>query len=132
MELITRLEIKNWDEQPYEELPGGEKFARAAVATVGTEGFAGESRSDMLLYYRSDGTSSFVGLQRFTGRLGDREGTFVVQSEGSYDGSTARIAGRVVPGSGTGELAGLTGELSSASTHADYPWMPIILRYELG
>jgi hypothetical protein len=131
MELTTRLEIKKWDEQPYEELPTGEKLARASVATAGTAGFDGESGTEMLLYYRPDGTSSFVGLQRFAGRLDGRQGTFVVQSEGSYDGTTARIAGRVVAGSGTGELAGLTGELTSASTHADYPWMPLTLRYDL-
>jgi hypothetical protein len=131
MELTTRLEIKNWDEKPYEELPGGEKFARASVATVGTEEFAGESVSEMLLYYRPDGTSAFVGLQRFTGRLAGREGTFVAANEGSYDGTTARVAGRVVPGSGTGELTGISGEVGSVSTHADYPWMPLTLRYEL-
>jgi Protein of unknown function (DUF3224) len=131
MELSTRLEIKNWDEKPYDELPGGEKFARASVSTVGTEGFAGESVSEMLLYYRPDGTSAFVGLQRFAGRLADRDGTFVIQTDGSYDGTTARVSGRVVPGSGTGELTGISGELTSASTHADYPWMPLTLRYEL-
>lgn len=131
MELTTRLEIKKWDEQPYQERPGGEKLARASVATVGTEGFAGESSSEMLLYYRPDGTSSFAGLQWFEGRLDGRQGTFVVRSEGGYDGTSATMSGQVVPGSGTGELTGLRGELTSVSTHADYPWMPISLRYEL-
>lgn len=131
VELTTRLEIKKWAEQPFEELPSGEKLARASVATVGHEEFAGESSSEMLLYYRPDGTSSFVGLQRFAGRLAGREGSFVVSSTGSYDGGTARVAGRIVPGSGTGTLAGITGEVSSVSTHADYPWMPLTIDYEL-
>jgi hypothetical protein len=131
MELTTRLEITKWDEQPYRQLPSGEKLARASVATVGTQEFAGESSSELLLYYRPDGTSSFVGLQWFDGRLDGRAGTFVVQSEGAYDGASATMSGQVVPGSGTGELTGLRGELSSVSTHADYPWMPISLRYEL-
>jgi hypothetical protein len=36
----------------------------------------------------------------------------------------------VVPGSGTGELSGLSGTVSSRSTHADYPHMPLSLTYE--
>jgi hypothetical protein len=132
MELAIRLEIKNWDEQPYRELPSGEKFARASVATVGSEEFAGESTSELLLYYRPDGTSSFAGLQRFAGRLAGREGTFVARNEGSYDGAAARFSGQIVPDSGTGALAGISGAVSSTSTHADYPWMPLTISYELG
>jgi hypothetical protein len=131
MELTTRLEIKKWDEQPYQEMPGGEKLARASVSTIGAAEFDGESSTEMLLYYRPDGTSTFVGLQHFDGTLDGRRGTFVVQSEGSYDGTSASVSGQVVAGSGTGELAGLAGSLTSVSTSGDYPWMPITLRYEL-
>jgi Protein of unknown function (DUF3224) len=131
MELTTRLEIKKWDEQPYEELPGGAKLARASVTTIGTAEFSGESGSELLLHYRPDGTSSFVGLQRFSGLLTGREGSFVARTEGSYDGTTARFSGHIVPGSGSGALAGISGEVSSVSTHADYPWMPLTLGFEL-
>jgi hypothetical protein len=37
----------------------------------------------------------------------------------------------VVPGSGTGELAGISGTGTSVSTHDDYPFMPLTLRYEV-
>jgi hypothetical protein len=132
MELNIRPEIKKWDEQPYAEQPSGEKFARASVVTSGDEGFVGEASSEMLLWYRPDGTSVYVGFQRFAGTLDGKDGAFTVQLTGAYDGTTASGTGSVLAGSGTGDLAGITGEVSSESTHADYPHMPITIRYELG
>jgi hypothetical protein len=44
------------------------------------------------------------------GRLGGRSGSFVVETNGVYEGGEARTTWSVVPGSGTGELAGLRGE----------------------
>jgi len=37
----------------------------------------------------------------------------------------------VVTGSGTGGLVGISGTCVSVSTHADYPFMPLTLAYEL-
>ena len=37
-----------------------------------------------------------------------------------------------MPGSGTGELAGISGSADSSSTHDDYPHMPLTLSYDLG
>jgi len=41
----------------------------------------------------------------------------------------AQVRYRVVESSG--ELAGLTGRGASRSTHADYPYLPLTLEYEL-
>ena len=37
----------------------------------------------------------------------------------------------MVAGSGTGGLVGLSGACESVSTHADYPFMPLALAYDL-
>jgi hypothetical protein len=66
------------------------------------------------------------------GRLGERPGSFVLTGSGTYDGSHARVDYTVVEGSGTGDLAGVRGTGTSVSTHADYPFMPLILDYEIG
>ena len=68
-------------------------------------------------------------LMHVTGILGGRAGTFVLQGQGTYDGTTARGESFVVPGSGTGELTGITGSGESVSTHNDYPFMPFTLKY---
>jgi hypothetical protein len=131
--LETKFEIKSWDEKPYRELPDGRKFteARVALAAAGP-GIEGEATFEALMYYAADGTSTYVTLMHVVGRLGDREGSFVLSGTGTYDGTQARGESTVVPGSGTGELAGLRGTAVSVSTHADYPFMPLTLDYEIG
>ena len=43
------------------------------------------------------------------GRLGDRSGSFVLRTSGSFDGEVAQGELTVVHGSGTGELDGIDG-----------------------
>ena len=59
--------------------------------------------------YREDETADFVGLQRIEGTVGERSGSFVLTSNGTFDGKVAAGEMRVVDGSGTGELAGIEG-----------------------
>ena len=37
---------------------------------------------------RHDGTASFVGIERVTGRIGDRQGSFLLQDAGTLEGSS--------------------------------------------
>jgi hypothetical protein len=127
--LDTRLDIKSWDENPYRELPDGTKLARAEVTLAGA-GELTEGSFEALLYYRADGTSTYVTLMTLVGTLDGRSGRIVLAGEGSYDGTTARMRGRVVDA--TDGLAGLSGTATSESTHADYPHMPLTLSYDLG
>ena len=128
--LTTKLEIKSWDENPYRELVGGRKFARAEVVLAGTGGALLEGAFESLLYYAADGTSTFVSVLQLTGELGGRSGSVILAGDGHFDGTTATVNARVVEG--TGALAGISGTLESRSTHQDYPHMPITLTYELG
>jgi Protein of unknown function (DUF3224) len=129
--LQTKLKIASWDEKPYRELPDGSKFTRANVAlTEGADGLS-EATFEALMYYRPDGTSSYVSIMYVTADVSGASGTFVLRGEGSYDGTTATGQSLIVEGSGTGELAGITGSAESSSTHADYPFMPLTLRYDI-
>jgi hypothetical protein len=130
--LETRLEIKSWDENPFRELPDGQKLARAEVALAGSEpGVEGEAVMSSLLHYLADGTSTFVAMLAIEGRIGEHTGSVALRGTGDYDGTRARIDFTVIPGSGTGGLAGIRGSGASVSTHSDYPFMPLILDYEL-
>ncbi|MGH7642764.1 MAG: DUF3224 domain-containing protein [Candidatus Dormibacteria bacterium] len=129
--LETKLRIDGWNESPVEELDDGGKITRAFVRLRdGADGLRSGSQS-MLAYYRPDGTSEYVTLMNLSGRLDGREGNFVLCGEGCYDGTTATGSMAVVPGSGTGGLAGISGSVVSESTHADYPFMPLTLTYQL-
>jgi hypothetical protein len=128
----TRFEITSWDEKPYRELADGRKFTRADVVLTGSADELASASFEAMMYYRADGTSTYVALMHVTGTLGGRHGSFVLQGEGTYDGKTARLESRVVPGSGTDEVVGIQGTGESVSTHDDYPYMPFALTFDIG
>ena len=72
--------------------------------------FEGESAVRALQVRRDDGFASLVSMQRFRGRLGGREGAFVLQGSETVENGKIRATWFVVPGSATGGLAGLRGE----------------------
>jgi hypothetical protein len=114
----AEFRITSWDEQPYAEFAGTEKLTRAITAQTYTGDLTGESRGDSLMYYGpGDDPVHYVGLERFTATVDGRSGTFVVRATGTYSDGVADTAWFVVPGSGTGELAGLRGEGGYRATH---------------
>jgi Protein of unknown function (DUF3224) len=101
--------VESGGEDPYEALDGGVRLTHAH----GTQSFSGDVQADgavhWLMLYRSDKTAQFVGLQRISGSIGGRRGTVVLAAEGTHDGKGSRISLEVVPGSGSGDLEGISG-----------------------
>jgi len=60
----------------------------------------------------------YVASDRFAGQLGERRGSLVFQHGGPIDRGALQSFGYIVPGSGTGELRGLRGEVTIAVTAA--------------
>jgi hypothetical protein len=50
-------------------------------------------------------------MERVSGTLGGRSGTFVLQHTGTLTRGEQQLSVTVVPDSGTGQLAGLTGKM---------------------
>ena len=125
----ARFSIKSWDEKPYSEGKDLPKMTRASVDKTFTGDIDGEAHVEYVMMYRSDGTAAFVGLERITGRIAGRNGSFVLQRTGVFEDGQAKESYSVVTGSGTGELRSLRGEGTSSVGHAaDYPFS---LNYEL-
>jgi hypothetical protein len=101
--------VSSWDEDTYAEIGDGRKLTRASVGQEFDGDIRGDGHVEWLMSYRDDGTARFVGLQQIEGRLADREGTFVVETIGDFDGKEAKGIWAVVPDSATGELTGLKG-----------------------
>lgn len=127
----VKLKIESWNEQPTSEFADGTKVSKAEVILIG-EGDITAGRSQSLLFYRADGTSTFVVLMRVDATLDGRSGAFVLSGTGSYDGTTARQELAIVDGSGSEGLRSIGGSAISQSTHQDYPYMPLRLSYDLG
>jgi Protein of unknown function (DUF3224) len=110
MHTICTFEIKSWDEQPFAEGAGQPKLTHTVATKTFTGDIEGEATVAYLMVYKPDGSTSITGLERVVGRVGGREGSFVFRHEGQDKDGAAAITCTVVPGSGTGELAGLRGE----------------------
>ena len=55
------------------------------------------------------GSAGYVAIERVTGVLQGRSGSFVFQHVGTMSGGKQQLSITVVPDSGTGELAGIAG-----------------------
>jgi len=125
----ARFAIKNWDEKPYSEGEGFPKLTRTSVTKTYTGDITGDGEVEYLMMYRSDGSASFVGLERIVGQIAGKTGSFVLQRIGTFEGGQAKESYFIVPGSATGELGGLLGDGTSAVGHGmEHPFM---LSYEL-
>ncbi|HET6181668.1 MAG TPA: DUF3224 domain-containing protein [Candidatus Sulfotelmatobacter sp.] len=75
-----------------------------------TGDIAGESPVRALQVQRNDHSASMVSVQRFRGKVGEREGTFVLQGSETIENGKIKATWLVVPGSGTSDLSQLRGE----------------------
>jgi hypothetical protein len=57
------------------------------------------------------GSAGYVAIEHVSGTLQGREGSFVLQHNGLMDRGAPQLTVTVVPDSGTGALAGLTGHM---------------------
>jgi hypothetical protein len=78
-----------------------------------TERFAGDIEGEAnvraLQVQLGPRSASLVSMQRFRGKLGGRQGTFVLQGSEKVENGKIKATWFVVPGSGTGALSGLRG-----------------------
>jgi hypothetical protein len=70
------------------------------------------SRGEMLAVTTAvKGSAGYVAMEQVSGTLGGRRGTFALQHSGTMTRGTQQLAITVVPDSGTGQLAGLSGTM---------------------
>lgn len=126
----AEFRISSWNETPFSEVEEGGKLSRASVVKSYSGDIEGEGVLEYLMSYRADGSAEFYGLERVTGKIGDRAGSFIVQHSGNFENGTMNQTSLVVAGSGTGELDGLQGESRLSAGHqAAYPFT---FEYEFG
>jgi hypothetical protein len=118
--VTTDMKVVKWEESPYETWDGG-KLTRAHV-TYGYQGeLDGEGAVEYLMAYHGEQSATFVGVERFTGRLAGREGTCVMRHVGaSRPDGTVLDERQVVEGTGTGAFAGVRGTMRFESGHAEH------------
>jgi hypothetical protein len=87
-------------------------FGRLALEKTYSGDLAGAGQGVMLTAMTpTPGAAAYVAIERVTGKLHGREGSFALQHAGSMCNGEQQLAICVVPCSGTGELAGIEGQL---------------------
>lgn len=74
------------------------------------------------------GAAGYVAMEQVTGRLAGRSGGFALQHNGTMSGDGQHLQIAIVPGSGTGALAGISGTMTIRISGKDHFYT---LRYEL-
>ena len=87
-------------------------------------GLEATSKGEMLAELGSEkGSAGYVAMERVTGRLDGKSGTFVLMHSGTLDRGTPTMSVAVVPDSGTGELTTLAGKMTIQVSGADHGYI---------
>jgi len=104
--------LNTFDSEEYDDVDGT-KLGRARIAKTFTGDLEAESSVEMLFATPSDETLGvYVAIERVDGVLHGRKGSFVLRHDGIRDPGGQSLSVIVAPGSATGELVGLTGDLA--------------------
>lgn len=100
------------DPETNDSSPAGVALARLAIDKQFFGNLEATSKGAMLSARTPVADSAgYVALERVTGTLGGRRGSFVLQHNGTLTRGVQHLTIHVVPDSGTDELTGLAGEM---------------------
>lgn len=122
--------VTGGDEQTIRGADGGPRLTRINGSQRFEGAIVGDGAVDWLMRYASDGSARFAGFQRIAGAIGGRSGSFELESTGFHDGRSSSGNWRIVPGSGTGDLEGISGYGTFEAPGG--PMAAYTLDYEIG
>ena len=102
--------LDSWDQQDDDPTPGGFTAGRARVTKTFDGDLTGSSRTQLVLVGTAAGSRAYCGFEEVSGTVAGRRGTFVLRHAAEGDADGGWMTWTVLPGSGTGELAGVRGE----------------------
>jgi hypothetical protein len=106
---VAKVTVQSSEAIPYDQTANPVLFEVRLSETFAGD-INGESPVRALEVRRDDRSASLVSVQRFSGKLNGRQGTFVLQGHEIVENGKITAKWFVVPGSGTGDLSGLRGE----------------------
>ena len=98
---------------PQEDKVGDPTVGRMSIDKQFHGGIEGTSKGQMLTAMSMvEGSAGYVAIERVSGTLDGRAGTFALQHSGTMTRGVPQLTITVVPDSGTGRLAGLAGKMT--------------------
>jgi hypothetical protein len=121
------ITVHKYEPSAYDEPAEGPVLTRIHVEESFSGDITGDGVVEFLQAAWANGSASFVGIERVTGAVAGRNGSFLLQDAGTVQDNIVSGDWFVMPGSGTGQLAGLRGTGGfranlgeSAQVHLDY------------
>ena len=91
----------------------GEAPARMSIDKQFTGDLVATSSGEMMMMaVEANGMRVYVALETVTGSLGGKKGSFILSHYGAMSASGQELSVIVVPDSGAGELAGISGKMA--------------------
>jgi hypothetical protein len=131
---VAYFDVTDWQTTPLDTDVPGPRLFRVRIQKTFHGDLVGESTGELLMCVADTEdcgvAGEYVAFERVTARLGDRAGTFVIEHWGVSGGpGPDRTTGRIVPGSGTGALAGMSGAIETCE--GETQTRTLILDYRL-
>ena len=99
--------------EPYAKGKDGINLGRMSIDKTFHGELVATSKGEMLSAITTvEGSAGYVAVEQVRGTLGDKSGSFVLQHYGTMEQGDSFLILGVVPGSGTGELIGISGKMS--------------------
>jgi hypothetical protein len=126
---VSPFQLDSFEEQPPYVQDEGVIYTRVQISKTFSGDLEGHSTQEMLSVRAEPGGAGYVAVERIAGRLHGKSGSFALLHLGTMQGNAPSARWPIVPGSGGGELAGISGEarieIDSEGAHTLY------LDYEL-
>lgn len=107
----------------------GLKLNRHVVRKEFSGDMVGASEAQMIAAVTATpGSAGYVAIEHFTGSVGGKTGSFVLQHSGVLNRGDARLEVTIVPDSGAGGLTGISGALE---IHNDEGRHSYVLHYKI-
>lgn len=127
-----RLAIANFTNDMHEDqgaaLGEGPSVRRVLIRRTYRGDLAGTGTVELQTCVTGDTSFGYAGVEIFDGVLGGRSGGFAFVHIGRREGNVLDTIGYVVPGSGSGDLAGISGEIAIGMADTGHD---LVLTYRL-
>jgi hypothetical protein len=102
---------------------GGTTIGRYGLDKQFQGDLEGTSKGEMLgAGSLATGTAGYVAIEQVTGSLQGRTGSFALQHFGTMEDNKFDLVVKVVPGSGSGELTGISGSMQIIVANGKHAW----------
>jgi hypothetical protein len=107
------FEVKITPQKPDSEVAQAANFGRMTIDKQFHGDLEATSKGEMIASQTEvKGSGGYVAMERVTGTLKGRQGSFILQHNGTMTKGVPALSVTVVPDSGTGELKGIAGKMN--------------------